>query len=73
MAGWTVVSIYVLQVLIVCVAETGETSEILLEIEDFRFKTSNQPGKYGPRREKTCLRGSDKASFKPVSLATETS
>ena len=26
----------------------------------------------GPRREKTCLRGSDKARFKPVSSATET-
>ena len=28
---------------------------------------------YGPRREKTCLRVSDKASFKSVSSATETS
>ena len=28
---------------------------------------------YGPRREKTCLRGFVKASFKPVSSATETS
>ena len=28
---------------------------------------------YGPCREKTCLRGFDKASFKPVSSATETS
>ena len=27
---------------------------------------------YGPRREKTCLRHYDKASFKPVSSATET-
>ena len=29
--------------------------------------------KYWPRREKTCLGVSDKASFKPVSSATETS
>ena len=27
---------------------------------------------YGPRREKTCLRGSNKARLKPVSSATET-
>ena len=29
--------------------------------------------KYGPRRDKTCLRGSDKVRLKPVSSATETS